>query len=125
MENPTPPAESQTTEQQQTQQQRADNNVVQLRVDEARAAMRAEVREIVELCALARHPELAAGFIGEGLKPDVVRVKLQEAQAADAAKRPIVAIDTSAAERHGSVISEARKAAATRLRAMSSAQPRE
>ena len=33
-------------------------NVIQLRVDEARAAMRAEAQEIAALCALAKHPSL-------------------------------------------------------------------
>jgi signal peptide peptidase SppA len=82
-----------------------DNNVVQLRIDEAAKAARAEAqshaREIAELCALARYPELAAGFIGEGLTAAVVRERLQAKQATDSNKRPLTAIDPSDSRRIG------------------------
>ena len=93
-------------------------NVVQLRVDEARAAMRAEAQEIAALCALAKHPELAAGFIGEGLTKSVVITKLQEVQAADAAKAAIVAVDTTAAAERVSPRELARQAGDDRLARM-------
>jgi len=95
----------------------ADSNVIQLRVDEARATFQAAAKEIGALCALAKHPELAAGFIAEGLSITAVMQKLQVAQAADAEKASIVPIDTS--ERtNASAADGARKAAANRMAQM-------
>jgi signal peptide peptidase SppA len=71
------------------------DNVVQLRVDEAVTTTRAQAREIAELCALARYPEMAAGFIGEGLGLDVVRQRLLARQAEDNSKRQLTTIDPS------------------------------
>jgi signal peptide peptidase SppA len=96
-----------------------DSNVVQLRVDEARKLLREEMTEIAALCTLAKQPQLAAGFIAEGLTKQAVMVKLQEAQAAAAAKSPIQAIDTS--EGTGAAVDhagKARAAAAERMTAM-------
>ena len=87
--NPTPPATPPA------------DNVVQLRVDEALTAYKAQAREIAELCALARYPELAAGFIGEGLKIETVRQRLLAKQAEDGNKRQLTAIDPSQPKRIG------------------------
>jgi signal peptide peptidase SppA len=86
---PTPPAAT-------------DNNVVQLRVNEAVTAYRAQAREIAELCALARYPEMAAGFIGEGISPDIARQRLQERQAADGNKRQLTTVNPSEQRMGGS-----------------------
>jgi signal peptide peptidase SppA len=96
-----------------------DNNVIALHVDQARAALRAEAKEIGSLCALAKHPELAAGFIAEGLNAGAVAQKLLAVKAADAEKAAIVPIDTSDRRDNASAASEARKAGAARQTAMS------
>jgi signal peptide peptidase SppA len=106
-ETPTPPATPPV-----------DNNVVQLRVDEARAQLRAEAKEIGALCLLAKHPELAAGYIAEGLSASAVAQKLLAVQAADAAKKPLVAIDTSEQPAGKSGAEQARTAASGRMAAM-------
>jgi signal peptide peptidase SppA len=100
MENPNPP----TGEQPPATPPAApppDNNVVNLRVNEAVTAYRAQAREIAELCALAKYPEMAAGFIGEGLSAEVVRQRLQARQAEDANKRQLQPIDPSQPRRLG------------------------
>jgi hypothetical protein len=67
---------------------------------------------------------MAAEFIGQGLKAEAVRAKLQEAQAAESAKRVIVTVDSSAPPpAGGDVMSQARKAAAARQLEMASPQP--
>jgi signal peptide peptidase SppA len=100
-----------------------DNNVIALRVDEARTQLRAEATEIAALCALAKHPELAAAYIGEGLSKAVVMQKLQAIQAADSEKAQLTPVDTSDG-RHTTAAADARKAGLARQAAMSSAHPR-
>jgi signal peptide peptidase SppA len=77
------------------------DNVVQLRVNEAVTATRAQATEIASLCALAKYPELAAGFIGEGLTTAVVMQRLQTRQAEDANKRQLQTVDPSQSRRLG------------------------
>jgi signal peptide peptidase SppA len=92
------------------------DNVVKLQVDEAVNTMRAQAREIAELCALAKYPELAAGFIGEGLKPEAVRQRLQARQAEDANKRQMTTMQPSEGQRV-SGNADLEKAAQKRFRA--------
>ena len=77
------------------------DNVIALARNEAATAMRAQAREIAELCALAKYPEMAAGFIGEGLTAEAVRQRLQARQAEDATKRQLQPIDPSQPRRLG------------------------
>lgn len=63
----------------------APDNVVQLQT-EARAAGRAELQEIVELCEVAGKPALAAGFIRAGNTAAEVRAALLNSRAAAAAE---------------------------------------
>lgn len=98
------------------------DNVVNLRVNEALTAYRAQAREIAELCALARYPEMAAGFIGEGITPEVARQRLQAKQAAEGDKHQLTTIDPSQPRRiggNGSTVSSAdlERAAQSRFRA--------
>jgi capsid assembly protease len=100
MENPTPPTGEQPNPP-VTPPAAPPDNVVNLRVNEAVTAYRAQAREIAELCALARYPEMAAGFIGEGLTAEVARQRLQARQAADGEKRSLTPIDPSQPQRIG------------------------
>ena len=77
------------------------DNVVQLARTEGATAARAHAQEIAALCALAKYPELAAGFIGEGLSKDVVMQRLQAKQAEDGDKRQLSTIDPSQPRRFG------------------------
>jgi signal peptide peptidase SppA len=123
MSDPTPPVDPAAQTPTPPATPPVDNNVIQLRVDEARTQLRAEATEIAQLCLLAKHPELAAQYISEGLTAAAVRTKLQAQQAADADKAPVTPIDTSDARGSASAISGARKAAASRQAAMSAAHP--
>jgi len=99
------------------------SNVVQLARDEGAAAAKAQALEIAELCKLAGHAELAAGFIGEGLGLKAVMQKLQEAQAALAAKSAIVAMNTTASPPSADVMNKLKAAAAARFEAYGRPHP--
>ena len=123
MESPNPPAGEQPNPPANPAATPPADNVINLRVDEAVASYRAQAREIAELCALARYPELAAGFIGEGISASVARERLQAKQAEDANKRQVTSLDPSQGKRGGGnsggpSMAELEKAAQTRFRAM-------
>lgn len=101
MEAPKPPTGEQPNPSPATPPAATHDNVVQLARNEGATAARSEAREIAELCALAKYPELAAGFIGEGLKPETVRERLQAKQAEDANKRQMTTVDPSQSRRPG------------------------
>jgi len=92
------------------------DNVVQMRIDDARAAAKAEAVEIAALCDLAGLPHLTSSYIAEGLNVKAVMQKLQAARAAESAKHGVVAIDTSTPPFNASA--ELRKAHDKRLRDM-------
>jgi len=91
------------------------DNIVQLRIDEAAAQATARAVEIAALCDLAHLPHLASSYIAEGLSIKAVMQKLQAAQAAESAKRSVVAIDPTTAPRDADVISRLKAAAAARF----------
>lgn len=99
------------------------DNVVQLARSEGAAAARAQAREIAELCALAKYPDLAAGFIGEGLDLEAVRQRLLAKQAEDANKRQMTTVDpsqrrTGGGGSGGATQVDLERAATARFRAM-------
>jgi signal peptide peptidase SppA len=96
----------------------ADNVVPLARVADAETRARGQAVEIAELCKLAGLADLAGDFIGANLTADAVRAELQKRQAADSAKRPLVAIDTAPKPRDAATVSELAKAHAARVRAM-------
>src|SRR5262245_32301371 len=101
----------------------ADTNIVQLRIDEARAAARAEAVEIAAMCDLAGLPHLSSSYIAEGLNIKTVMQKLQAAQAAASVQRSVVAIDTTTTQRDPDVISKLKAVADARFAELSSPHP--
>jgi len=124
METSTPTGESQGTSTAPiTPTLQPDTNIVQLRIDEARAAARAEAVEIAAMCDLAGLPHLSSSYIAEGLNIKTVMQKLQAAQAAASVQRSVVAIDTTTTQRDPDVISKLKAVADARFAELSSPHP--
>jgi signal peptide peptidase SppA len=102
------------------------DNVVQLRVDEAATAARAQAAEILNLCLLGakRQPwgaELAQELIAKGASIETASRAVLERQAREDATRVIVPLDTSADQRAVNTSAELARAAAARFAAQGAA----
>lgn len=76
---------------------------------ETKAVEQARAKAITDLCLIARRPELAGGFIAEGLTIEAVQTKLLELRAADGDRDPISGHATGTGAARAAVSLDARE----------------